>query len=488
MREYTPPAPGENPDEDDPWGFVTARNPRPANEGSDSALDALIDESAPAPERSRIDAAGDETAMDALRRRGRPMAWALAAVFFFGFITEVVAAARFISQLGAIALVIIYIVGGLALIAAALLQMTWIDRIPRGKALVTVTIGYSIIFIIAIVLIANESTTVWGTGLSWLVADQLNFLLPFIIWSIVGDLFNAGEGRKIYPWITSWQYAGQLIGLAVAAVAPLILIPLGLPLWTLLVVCPIGILLVGILLPRGLAGRAISRGHGRDESLGESLKQTWQFVGGVNAFRALFYASVLVFVAAQTLEASYLTSANTVFNGDDAKLQVLYGATAVIVFTICALLQKFYTTKIVERFVIPGTLALLPVAAVIAAVLIALGIVTGPTLPLIVVGIICWWIARWSVGEVARHAALAVVPDEKRARVSFVLGVVPFAAGLIVAGLITWIVSAIGYPVVAPVIALAFAALAIPPSRRMVAAWSDALLDPRLRRRKRLNG
>ena len=83
---------------------------------------------------------------------------------------------------------------------------------------------------------------------------------------------------------------------------------------------------------------------------------------------------------------------------------------------------------------------------------------------------------------------MAVVPDEKRARVSFVVGLVPFAAGLFIAGFVTWIVDLIGYPVIAPVVALVAALAAIPPARRMVAEWSDALLDPRLRRRKRLSG
>lgn len=489
MREFTPPSQDEG-DDDDPWAFVTARNPRAANPGAKSLIDAAVGDAdstdTPPEAGTRLEEAGELTAMQSLRLRARPMAWALAAVFFFGFITEVVAAARFVYLLGPTALVIIYILGGICLVLAALAQMTWIDRIQRDKALIRLTIGYAIVFAIALGFVAYEPTTVWGTGAVWLIADQLNFLLPFIIWAIVNDLFNAGEGRKVYPWVTSWQYGGQLVGLAVSAVAPLLFVPLGLPLWSLLIICPIGILLVGVLLPRALRGRVVSRGHGRDESLAVSLKSTWEFVGGVKAFRMLFIASILVFIAAQTLEATYLTAANEVL-GDEAKLQILYGATAVIVFSACGLLQKFYTTKLVEKFDIPGALALLPIAAIVAAVLLIIGVLTGPSLPIALVGIICWWIPRWSFGEVARHAALAVVPDEKRARVSFFIGVLPFALGLFIAGFITWIVTAIGFPVVAPAVALLFAAAAIPWARSMITHWSDALLDPRLRRRKRLS-
>ncbi|MEI6229817.1 MAG: hypothetical protein WCP81_03720 [Actinomycetes bacterium] len=494
MREYKPPSASDSNDDDDPWAFVTANNPR--NAAPTPAADAVTsdgDESDPsttAPTSpvagQRLQDAGEFTAMQSLKHRARPLAWALAAVFFFGFVTEVVAAARFVYLLGPTALVIIYTVGGVSLITVALLQMTRIDMIRRDKAFRLVTIVYAIAFVVAIALIANQSTTVWGTGLAWLIADQLNFLLPLIVWAIVADLFNAGEGRKIYPWVTSWQYGGQLLGLAVPAVAPLLFVPLGLPLWALLVICPIGVLIIGIWLPKVLAGRAIGRGHGRQESLSESVSSTWDFVGGVKAFRAMFVSSILVFIAAQSLEASFLSSADRALR-NEAQLQVLYGSTLVVVFILCALLQKFFTTGILEKLDIPGSLAVLPIAAVASAVLIILGILAGETLPLLIVGIICWWVPRWSIGDVARHAALTVVPDEKRARVSFAVGVVPFACGLFVAGIVTFIVDHIGYPVIAPVVALVLAVAAIFPARTMMAEWSDALLDPRLRRRKRLS-
>ena len=493
MREPQPPKPD---DEDDPWAFVAARNPKPADPLVAELLDRATGETG-----ARLDDVGAMTAMQALHQRARPLAWAVAAVFFFGFVTEVVAASRFVYLLGPKALVIIYLLGGVCLVAVALVQMTWIDRIRRDKAFIRVTVAYAIAFVIALLLIANQAgpqmvdnsgntvsaSTVWGTGFVWLLADQLNFLLPLIVWAIVGDLFNAGEGRKVYPWVTSWQYGGQLLGLAVPALAPLLFVPLGLPLWSLLVICPIGILLIGVLLPRALRGRAIGRGHGRDESLGESLRSTWDFVGGVKAFTAMFLTSVLVFIAGMTLEASYLSSADRIL-GDEAKLQILYGSTLVVVFIICGLLQKFATTRILERLNIPGSLAVLPIGAVVAALLLILGLAAGDALPLLIVGIICWWVPRWSIDDVARRAALAVVPDERRARVSFVVDLVPFACGLFVAGLVTLLVDEVGHPVLAPVIALPFAVAAIIPARRMVGAWADSLLDARLRRRKRLTG
>jgi hypothetical protein len=485
MREQTPPS-GENAD-DDPWGFVTDRvakhRGRAAEDSADS--DADTTEQPPRPTGSRLSDAGEFTGMQLLRRRALPLGIAIAAVFVLGFITEVVAASRFVSQLGATALIIIYPLGSVMLIAVALMQITWIDRIPRNKAFTRVTFGYAGAFIIALILIAIPATTVIGTGMVWLVADQLNFLLPLIVWALVGDLFNAGEGRKIYPWVTSWQYGGQLLGLAIATAAPLLFIPLGIPLPWLLVIGPIGIIALGIWLPRALRGRPVSRGHGRDEGLVTSFSSAWDFVRGVKVFRAMFATSVLVFVAGMTLEATFISSADRFLN-DAAALQVLYGGTLVVVFAIAGLLQWKFTTRIVERLDIPGSLLVLPIFAVIASALLILGLAIG-VLPILVVGIILWWVPRWSIDEVARRASLAVVPDEKRARVSFLVDLVPFALGLLVAGGVTAIATALDQPILAPIIALPIAALAIIPARIMMRGWRDALLDPRLRRRKRLS-
>ena len=81
---------------------------------------------------------------------------------------------------------------------------------------------------------------------------------------------------------------------------------------------------------------------------------------------------------------------------------------------------------------------------------------------------------------------MALVPDQRRARVSFIVDLVPFAIGLIVSGLILGIARWVGEPIVAPLIALPFAAAAIPASRVAIKTWADALLSPHLKRRKRL--
>jgi hypothetical protein len=108
-------------------------------------------------------------------------------------------------------------------------------------------------------------------------------------------------------------------------------------------------------------------------------------------------------------------------------------------------------------------------------------------LPFLIIGIILWWVPRWSIDDVARRTALAVVPNERRARVSFIIDLLPICVGLIAAGLVLGLTYATGLTELALLIALPFALFAIFPARVMAKEWDKALLSPLLRIRKRLN-
>ncbi len=488
------------PPEPDPWGFASStQNPRRSSE--DKPEDDPWGAFAP----SRGDSAsGNKSATDTsgqrlsasegsdhgqhLRIRALSLAIALSTVFAIGCIAEIVAASRFIQLAGLKGLVIIYPLAGIGLILVTLTQVTWIDRIDRQKAFVRVALGYGVVFIIALVLIANSSSrlSLIGTGLAVVLSEQVNFLLPLIIWAMLGDLFNAAESRKVFPWVLTWRYAGQTVGLVIASLAPLVLTRLDVPLYTLLLVCPIGLIGLAIFLPRALKGRALNHSHGEQEDLRESIKTAWNFVGGVKAFRGIFITSTLVMVAATALAGTLLSQSADWADGDEGKLQILYGSTLLVVFVICWILQRGAVTKTMEKLNIPGSLALLPIAALIGGVVIVVGVQLG-LLWVMLIGIVAWRIPWWSIDDVARRAAMTLVPDQRRARVSFIVDLVPYGVGLIISGGILGIANAFNAPILAPILAIPFAVAAVLASRIAIKSWADALINPHLKRRRRLS-
>ena len=125
----------------------------------------------------------------------------------------------------------------------------------------------------------------------------------------------------------------------------------------------------------------------------------------------------------------------------------------------------------------------MPIATALAAIALALGSAVG-SVAVLVVAITVWRIPRWSLDENARRGALALVPDERRTRVSFLIDLTPVAVGLVVAAPIVGIGFLTGVLWLPGVIALAVALVAVFYSRKVVKGWDESLMNWRLRRRK----
>ena len=419
-----------------------------------------------------------------LKQRAWPMALALALVSIAGFLSEIVAGAAVVSAAGPQSMIIIYPLGGIGLLLLAIAQFTVIDGKARLPMIRKVALGYAAAFAVALALFAGSIVPVIAIAVVWLLADQLNFLLPLMIWSLAGDEFNVAEGRKIFGWIVTWTYLGQVLGLAISVFAAPALSAAGVPLPALLIVAPLICVFVAWWLPRKMRGSAAATGLARQEKLGESLSSAWSFISGISVWRAFLASSVLTFVAGMTIFISFMAGADELLTTDAADLQMLYGGVSLASFLICWGIQALFAEKLQDRIGIPGVLLVLPIATVVAGLVLVLGSFTG-SLVLIGLGLAVWLIPRWSIDENARRAALSLVPDERRTRVSFFVDLGPVAIGLIAAGPIAAVGLLTGQLWLAPALAAVLAALAILPARRVLRDWDASLLNWRLRRRKR---
>lgn len=476
--------------DEDPWGFLTEGRPRrqPAPQPSAPAEGERVSAtpgvtSGRLHDRERGELRATITPVS-LRRRAWPVALALALVSLAGFATEIVATAQVISLAGPKSMIVVYPLGGIGLVLLALAQFRYIDGKARLPMIRIVSLIYGIAFAVTLGMLAGSIAPVVAAAALWLLADQLNFLLPLMIWSLAGDEFNVAEGRKIFGWIVSWTYAGQVAGLLLSTAAAPAMDSLGIPLPWLLVIGPVICVVVAWWLPRAMRNSAAAKGLARQENLGESLRSAWDFINGIPVWRYFLLASSITFVAGMMTFIAFLTGADAVLGRDAATLQFVYGVVSLVSFLLCWLLQVFAASAIQEKFGIPGTLLILPIATVAAAVALTAGILAD-SMALLVIGMGLWLIPRWSVDENARRAAFALVPDERRTRVSFFVDLGPVALGLIIAGPMAAIGLLTGQAWLVPAIAGVLALLAIPPSVKMLRGWDDSLLNWRLRRRKR---
>jgi len=473
----SPGAPKAESDGDDPWSFLTARKAEVAGrDDSGSVPEALVEK------REAGEFRGDMGG-ESLKRRALPMALCLALVSVAGFLTETVAATQLVSLAGATSLFFVYPLGGLGLIVLALIQFKFVDQKARLKVLRLASLLYAVAFIITLILLGSSVAPIICIAIVYLLGDQLNFLVPLLVWSLAGDEFNVAEGRKIFGWIIAWTYGGQILGLAIAASSPFAFSALNLPLPLLLLIDPIVCIFVGLWLPLRLKGTFAAKGLNTPESLKTSLAGAWDFINGVPIWRTFLLASTITFIGGMTVFLSFMTGEGDLIGSDAGKLQFFFGSVMLASLILCLLLQVFFAEKLQDRIGIPGVLIILPVMTVLAGVLLACGIAFH-SLPLLALGLAAWFIPRWSVDENARRAALALVPDERRTRVSFIVDLVPISVGLIIAGPLAALGLLAGQLWVIPALGALITIFAIPLALRVRRGWEDSLLNWRLRRRK----
>ena len=180
---------------------------------------------------------------------------------------------------------------------------------------------------------------------------------------------------------------------------------------------------------------------------------------------------------------AFMVGSGELLNLDAGRIQVFFAGISLASFLVAWLIQATSAERILARLGIPGTLLVLPIATVAAGLLLALGAVLE-SLVIFAIAITLWRIPRWSVDENARRAALALVPDERRTRVSFLVDLLPVAIGLLLSAPLAIIAVVTGLSWVTGIIVAVLAAVAIPLSIRVLRGWEDSLLNWRLRRRK----
>jgi hypothetical protein len=180
---------------------------------------------------------------------------------------------------------------------------------------------------------------------------------------------------------------------------------------------------------------------------------------------------------------SFMVGEDEIIGSDASRLQMFFAGVMLASLVICLLLQVFAAERMLERLGIPGVLSILPVATILGGLLLVAGMLTDSLL-LVGLGLAAWFIPRWSIDENARRAALALVPDERRTRVSFLVDLLPISLGLVIAGPLAAIGWAVGQLWLVPALAALVTIGALPAMRKVRAGWEDSLLNWRLRRRK----
>lgn len=428
-----------------------------------------------------------------LTARAFPVALALAASVFSAVVTEIVSSSQVLVLGGPQALLVLFPLSGIGLAIPAILLVPKIDKWARLTMVRTIYLCAAGVFLALLGLMA--AAFVWwpttrlpliATGGLFVLASIQGSLLPMLLWSLSADLFNVEQSRRVNGWIVSWSYGGRVCALTLTVVSPLLLEAVNIPLPWLLILPPVLMVFIAVWLPWRLKDAGAATGLTHPETVRAALASGWTFVREVRVWWWLVIGSMITFTAGFSVTLGISAASALIIGSDAGRIQAYLGGIQLITAAVCLAFQRYVDRRVNTRIGINGQLLILPISTVLAGLVLALSLLTN-SLWLLGLSALLWRVPYWSVDQNARSAALAFVPDQRRARVSLILVLATFALAWLLAAPIAapgllgtqpWLLGAL--PAIVGAVALFW-------WFKVYRGWEASMLNWRLRRRKRVD-
>jgi len=350
-----------------------------------------------------------------------------------------------------------------------------------------VSLGFAGIFIFLRVMFWIGAPEWLNYSAMYLVAEQQFVLFPLIFWVLANDVFNFSQTKRLFPLIASWGFVGKLAGITVAGISPALFGWLKFADEDILLFNAFLYLISFILVLTALRGVNLRDFSKQSESLKETLSEGWEFVRDVMSFRYLMVAILALAVADTIIEFRFWVVTETAFPGH-LQYQSFYSLYRLVVTLAALAVQSFVTSRLTNNVQLKNVLLIFPFIAFFAS-----GSMLVSTLLFVAVGGMFFVkLTRETVDDSSRKSFQALVPEERRGRVSTFMDSYLASIGTILAAVVTGLIVLIGQwsgkDLNLVYVAVAFFAslVAIWATFRMRSVYEKSLLNWRLKRRQRV--
>lgn len=401
-------------------------------------------------------------------------------------VSNVVSVSGFLSTVGVNEILIVWIVDMLLVVLATGLQSLIVDRFDRVTLLGGMSLIFALIYM-ALRLMFVLNVPGWlNYSLLFLLTDQQWLFFPLVFWILANDLLDMAQTKRLFPLIVSGGLIGQIAGLGLTAAAPNLVKRLGVSSAELLTLnVAIYALALLVILRFLLPYRSkMPQRQRQEQTVRATLTEGWAFVREVPSFRYLMLAMLAMSIAFTIIEFHFLAVAYS-DTGNFQTFYSLYNLGATIAVTV---IQGLFMARIISRFQIKSIFLILPFTLLIGS----LWMIALPGIISVVFGVVLPRLARQTVDQSARKSFQALVPEERRGRVSMFMDSYLFAGGSIIGSVVTGAVVLLGeqwHEITLSTIYLPIAVIttliAIRFTFKMRAVYDASLLNWRLKRRQR---
>lgn len=398
-------------------------------------------------------------------------------------ITKVVSVSGFLGQVKDHYILLVWAVDMVLLILATGLQSLIVDRFDRVKLLSGVLLVFAALY--AVLPLAFNSKFVplsVSYTLIYLLNDQQWRFFPVVFWILVNDIYDPGTGRRVMPVIAVFAFIGTIVGLGVAALdAQLEFGAVN------LLILNASIFFVGFLLSRfGLRKVRIGIFASTQVSMKESFAEGWQFIKTVPAFAYLALAMLSAGIVMTVLLFDTLSDAKLELGSGFQSFYAQYN----LIIAVFSIFVQGVSARLIERLTLKKSFLIQPFVMLGSTILNFL-------IPGYMSSAVSQGLSRVTYDTVdlsARKSFQALVPNEKRGRVSMFIDSYLPSAGTIVGSLITFVIISIGlrlgiareqYTLIYIGLGVMIAAVAVFAAFKVRATYEQSMLSWQLKRRTR---
>ena len=403
-------------------------------------------------------------------------------------VSGIVAVSGFLNSSNVNEMLLVLLVDYTLILIVAGLQSLIVDRFNRIRLMAGITLTFAAVFV-ALRLMFVYSDLGWlNYSAMYLIAEQQLVLFPITFWVLANDVFSFSQAQRLIPLIASWSFVGKLAGIGVAGISPAIFASIGAENEDILLFNALLYFIGYVLVLVGLRNITLRRTVQKTETMREAFSEGWGFVSEVPAFRYLMIAILGLAIADTIIEFRFLVITDQIFVGQSA-YQSFYSLYRLAATLISFFMQTFLTSRLIRSMQLKNVFYFFPVMAALASgsMLLSGGAIAA------VAGMLTVKLMRETVDDSARKSFQALVPEERRGRVSTFNDSYLPSIGTILACLVTGAIVLIGLwldrdlHLAYMAVALVASITAVWATSRMVATYDTSMLNWRLKRRQRVS-
>lgn len=415
------------------------------------------------------------------------LVFTLGSILFINFaamgIVKVVSVSGFLSEVNGHYILLVWAVDMVLLLLSTAVQSLIIDKFKRISLLGGLIIGISIVYaLLSLTFTISGFPLEASYTLLYLLTDQQWLIFPLIFWALVNDIYPPAQGRRLLPVIGSFAFLGTIAGLGVVQLDT----SLHFGTVNLLLFNAVIFMVAWFLVFFYLRKEKMRQTLQPRITFSDAISGGWSFIRSVPTFRALSISMIAAGVTVTILLYDALADASLTFGANFQSFYALYS----LAIAVTSVLVQFFSGKIIQKLGIRDSFAILPGMMLL-----------GSVISFFVPGV--WGsapsqgavrVALETVDQSNRKAYQALVPDEKRGRVSiFIDSYLPsfgtIIGSLIAFGVISWgITSGTDYKVFSAIntgIAVVGAIISSVAFFLMRASYEQSLLSWQMKRRSR---